>query len=374
MGLMHGLVDPWMVLLLSYTNQVVSLAPGLGLQSIQSPRHPAPSQPRMESVITGLTCLTKVDFSTIHVDDVSADSQSLRSLYHFHSPNSYTVHSWNSIELATLFALPRVSWARIHVWERTMLGSFDFSKYEALKLKTLHLIVCFVHARFIGPLFEKTPDLESLHINLLLDPSDNCRLARRINCVELTASLSKLTNRPLQVPLSATVQLYSNLRNLTIVTKVQTSASATHHAFTLNESRNGLVDWGVEASVVSLEFLDRLEFLEIEMACLFGWDRSGARPICEIVPDSLKVLKLTSALGALSLPVSFSGFYQWDKEGLLNYFRFYPDSHKRCNIEEIILHEKLQCPLDSLQRDQIHTVRLSSLLNSSGVALRIQSL
>lgn len=138
--------DALIVLLLTFTTRLQSLALGLSLLDLRclcSGTMIFEERPSVQKAVEGLTTLERLDYGSPAVGRYGIRLR----------------HDYLSNDLQTLCNLPCISWARVHVWKTTIL-SLNFPQTGLPYLKTLHLTVCFADLAKLASLLDATSNLE----------------------------------------------------------------------------------------------------------------------------------------------------------------------------------------------------------------------
>lgn len=335
-----GLPDAYLVLLLSYCTRLSSLTPGSGLRSVErlgdweSDTYHVPS---MEKAISRLTTLKSLHFEAMN-PDLAMHNEPL-------SP----------IDVYTLFKLPQISSATVNVCEK-FLQSMAWTYIQAPMLRTLHLNAYFMNVGLLSSIIGAFPNLVSLRISLIINANHFERPALKwFDCPKLSESLSKLSSKAL---LQSQHHSSSKLKELVIDGKF-----AEYMGSEGGPWGDGSHLWGIKGALC-LKDLDKLENLQVDRQCLFGWHVKNALPLDDIIPRSLKTLKLTSELACYFLKQD----YEWGVCGLRDYIIRHLDAFERCMLQRVVLDGEFF----DLDHSEANVEELLSLFGNAGVGLQIK--
>jgi hypothetical protein len=275
--LSEGCPDRFLILVLSYctTLEFLSLGCGPDLVGVSEPRQPAALQQAI------------------------SDQMTLKEVAYGFNPLSDSRIPWASARINSLFLLPQLRTLRIQVTEKGS-GLGQDEDLRSPTINTLELHDCYLKERSVGHLICRAPNLTSLSIGLTRDatPSNEDLLDSFLDCSKLASAISKLSAaESTSDSVTTDTSHRSRLENLAISIKFFiTTAVDLGSGGAWEDGRNGndgwVRNWGIRGSIGSFRSFPNLKTLEISPELLFGWHTNGARPLRELIPDSLQKLTL----------------------------------------------------------------------------------
>jgi hypothetical protein len=201
-----------------------------------------------------------------------------------------------------LFSLPNITSIRVSYHDSEIRRDDKLHSVQNLDVKTFELHNSYLSEESIAPLVARTSNVTSLSIDLKfpcnkIDPKVDIFL----DCVKLRGALDGLFS-------SGGDHCIPHLKHLAISTRWETtdlppvnSGGPFEHRDISWRGRGVQLYYGIKASIGSLRCFSNLRSLEISPEILLGWYPANAKPLQDLIPDSVTHLCLRADFGTWSL-------------------------------------------------------------------------